>query len=278
MKFWRARITLLAAALSAGWACSAAAAPAGSTEANARPIIYFAANPTQVPAFTAPDLDGHVISSSDWRGKVVMLNFWATWCGPCRMEIPGLIALQKKYQGAFEVIGLSVDDGPASDVKRFAEELKMNYPVAIADPELQHQFGGVAALPMSFMINRDGGIVQKHVGLYPLSVYETEIRALLGLPVDAKIETFVDHGQVWLANAARATELPGVDLSKLTPEQRRQALRVLNTTHCTCGCRLTLAQCRIVDTRCPTSGKLARIIVDRITGQSPPAHPSAQKN
>jgi thiol-disulfide isomerase/thioredoxin len=268
---------LLAALLCLCPACgNAPAAGARGSEGNAAFTIYFAKNPAHVPAFTARTLDGRVISSADWSGKVVLLNFWATWCGPCRIEIPELVALQKKYQGSLEVIGLSVDDAPESQVKNFADQLQVNYPVAVASLALQNEFGGVVALPTSFIINRDGGVVQKHVGLFPAKVYETEIRALLGLPVDAKIEKFVDHGQVWLANASKATELPGVDLSKLTPAQRQQALRELNTTRCTCGCNLTLAQCRIVDTSCPVSVKLAQQIVDRIARGGAPAHSAAR--
>jgi thiol-disulfide isomerase/thioredoxin len=260
--------------LMALWTLSAplAARPtkaAGPTAGNAPLTIYFAKDPAHVPAFTVRGLDGRAITPADWRGKVVLLNFWATWCGPCRFEIPELVELQKKYQGTLEVVGLSVDDAPANQVKRFAEHLGVNYPIAIADLALQEKFGGVAALPTSFLIDRQGGVVQKHVGLFPPQLYETEIRALLGLPVDAKIETFADHGQVWLANASKATELPGIDLSKLTPEQRRRALRELNTTHCTCGCDLTLAQCRIVDTSCPVSLKMAQEILQKISGHAP---------
>jgi thiol-disulfide isomerase/thioredoxin len=268
---------LLAAALCLCAGCgNAPAAPARGSEASAPLTIYFAKNPAHVPAFTAPTLDGRVISSADWNGKVVLLNFWATWCGPCRLEIPELVALQKKYQGSFQVIGLSVDDGPPNQVKKFADQFQVNYPLAVASLALQKEFGGVVALPTSFIINRDGGVVQKHVGLFPPKVYETEVRALLGLPVDAKIEKFVDRGQVWLANAAKATELPGVDLSKLTAAQRQQALRELNTTRCNCGCNLTLAQCRIVDTSCPVSVKLAQQIVDRIARGGAPTQPAAQ--
>jgi thiol-disulfide isomerase/thioredoxin len=240
---------------------------AEGTTGGAPLTIYFVKHPTHVPPFTVRDLDGRTLSPADWRGKVVLLNFWAMWCAPCRFEIPELVELQKKYQGSLEVVGLSVDEVPADQVKQFAERLHVNYPVAIADMALQEKFGGVPALPTSFLIDRQGGIVQKHVGMFPAQIYETEIRALLGLPVDAKIETFEDQGQVWLGNAAKATELPGVDLSKLTPDERRRALRELNTRHCTCHCGLTLAQCRILDTSCPVSQKLAQEIVQKVPSQ-----------
>ena len=120
------------------------------------------------------------------------------------------------------------------------------------------------ALPTLFLLDTNGGVVQKHIGLRNPVLYETEVRALLGLPVEAKIETFEDTGQIFLANAKRATELPGVDLSKLTPEQRKVALREFNRKNCNCKCDLTLAQCRINDTSCPVSEKLAKQEVEKI--------------
>ncbi|PYU33848.1 MAG: hypothetical protein DMG28_07060 [Acidobacteria bacterium] len=226
--------------------------------------IRFVKNPEPVPEFTLRDLDGQPISPAHWRGKVILLNFWATWCGPCRAEIPDLIQLQAKYAGRLQIIGLSVDEGPAEAVKRFAQRARINYPIAIASPELQAKFGSILALPTLFLLDTNGGVVQKHIGLRNPVLYETEVRALLGLPVEAKIETFEDTGQIFLANAKRATELPGVDLSKLTPEQRKVALREFNRKNCNCKCDLTLAQCRINDTSCPVSEKLAKQEVEKI--------------
>ena len=177
----------------------------------------------------------------DLGGKVVLLNFWATWCPPCREEIPDLIELQNKYDGRLQIIGLSVDTGSPETVERFAEERKINYPVAIASPELEAKFGGVMGLPTSFLVDTEGRVVQKHVGLHDPVLYDREIRILLSLPVEAKIEMFEDTGQILLANAKNATELPGVDLSKLTLAQKKAALRQLNEQKCTCGCNLTLA-------------------------------------
>jgi len=239
-------------------------ASAASGSATGVPTIRFVTDPQPVPSFTVETLEGQTISAASLQGKVVLLNFWATWCGPCIAEIPDLIQLQNKYERQFQVIGLSVDAGSPEDVKRFVQEKKINYPIAIVSTELQGKFGGVMGLPTSFIVDTNGRIVQKHVGLRDPAIYDLEIRALLGLPVEAKIETFEDAGQVLLSNADKATELPGVDLSKLTPEQRKIALRRLNEESCTCGCGLTLAQCRINDTTCPVSPGLANEIVDKI--------------
>jgi hypothetical protein len=142
----------------------------------------------------------------------------------------------------------------------------INYPVAMTTPEIRAAYGGIAALPTLFVINRDGGIVQKHVGLYDPALYELEVRALLGMPVDARIETFRDDGQIFLKNASRATTLPGVDLSNLTPEQKSAALHKFNAEDCTCGCKFTLAQCRIYDPACQTSQKRTAAIVKEVGG------------
>jgi thiol-disulfide isomerase/thioredoxin len=242
-----------------------------SAESKAGAVIRLVKNPSPVPEFAARDLDGNTIKTADWPGKVTILTFWATWCPPCREEIPELIALQTQYANQLQIVGISMDDGPPEEVKRFAKKMGINYPIVMATDEIVAKFGSVPGLPTSFVIDREGKIVQKHVGLYPSSVYDNEVRALLGLPVDATIETFEDNGQVILANAAHATELPGVDFSKLSPQQEKAALKRMNAESCTCGCGLTIAQCRINDTACAVSEGLARQIVEEIAHGAAPA-------
>ena len=239
-------------------------------------VIRFASNPQPAPAFLLSDLDGNVVSTAQWQGKVVLLNFWATWCPPCREEIPILEELAKKYKDSLQIVGVSLDDDSPAEVRQFAKAFHINYPVVMWSRELVAEYGGVPALPTTFLINKDGRIVQKHEGLYPPQVYDTEIRSLMGLPVDAKIETFEDTGQIFLKNAVRATELPGVDFSGLSPEQKKAALKRLNTETCTCGCRLTLAQCRLNDTSCVRSRDLAEKVIQEIRDAGPiPPSPSA---
>jgi len=232
-------------------------------------VIRFAKDPQPAPPFLLHDLDGNVISTAAWQGKVVIVNFWATWCPPCREEIPILISLSEKYKDDLLVIGISVDDGPPADVKEFARRIGVNYPIVMRSRELMAEYGGVPALPTTFLINKAVRVVQKHEGLFSPGLYETEVRALLGLPIDATITTFEDTGQIFLKNAERATELPGVDFSKLTAEQKRLALKRLNTQICDCGCRLTLAQCRINDTSCPVSKGLAEKVLKEILAATP---------
>jgi len=227
-----------------------------------QPTIRFVRNPDPAPGFQLTSLDGKPLTLADSHGKVVLLNFWATWCGPCRAEIPDLVALQNKYKDRLQILGLVVDDDDQDAVKNFVAEFGINYPVALASDEIRLRYGGIAALPTSFMLDAEGRVVQKHEGLRDPLLYETEIRSLLGLPIgNVKVETFDDTGQIFLKNADRASELPGVDLSKLTPEQKTIALHKFNAETCTCGCQYTLAQCRIYDRDCQISkAAISRII------------------
>jgi thiol-disulfide isomerase/thioredoxin len=248
----------------------AADAPAGT--AQDATVIQFVKNPDAAPAFQLKDLDGKALSLAEARGKIVLLNFWATWCGPCRAEIPDLVDLQKRYRDQLEIIALATDEDDPDEVRRFILQSGINYRVAMASDEVRRDYGGVAALPTSFVIDAQGRIVQKHVGLNDPAVYELEVRAMLGQPVDAKVEYFEDHGQIFLKNAERASELPGVDFSKLSAAQKTVALHRLNAESCDCGCRLTLAQCRINDSACRVSLALAAKVVSRV------AHPAAAKS
>jgi thiol-disulfide isomerase/thioredoxin len=231
-------------------------------------VVRFASHPQPMPAFLVNDLDGNPVSTAAWKGKVVFINFWATWCPPCRAEIPVLIDLANRYKDRLQVVGVSVDDGDPADVKKFAKQAGINYPIVMADRAIVAEYGGVAALPTLFVVNPDGNVVQKHEGLFSNALYEAEVRLLLGLPVDATIETFEDTGQIFLKNAVLATELPNVDFTGLNPAQKKAALKRMNSETCDCGCTLTLAQCRINDTSCPVSKKLAAQVVKEIASNA----------
>jgi thiol-disulfide isomerase/thioredoxin len=239
-----------------------------------QPTIRFVRNPDPAPDFKLTGLDGKPVTLASSKGKVTLLNFWATWCGPCRAEIPDLVELQNKYKDRLQILGLVVDDDDQDAIKKFVAEFGINYPVAIAGNEIRFQYGGIAALPTSFVLDAEGRIVQKHEGLRDPVLYETEIRALLGLPIgNIQVETFEDTGQIFLKNADRASELPGVDLSKLTPEQKTVALHKFNAETCTCGCKYTLAQCRIYDRNCQTSKTATSKIIAALASPYLP-HPS----
>jgi thiol-disulfide isomerase/thioredoxin len=232
-------------------------------------VIRFIRDPDAAPPFAVKGMDGKTVSLAGAHGKVVLLNFWATWCGPCRMEVPDLVELQKKYQDRLQVIGLVVDDADEDAVRKFAKRYDINYPVAMATDEMRFQFGGVPALPTSFIIDAEGRVVQKHIGLRDPELYEMEVRALLGLPINARVETFEDTGEIFLKHANRASELPGVDMTSLTPAEKTVALHRMNEETCTCGCKYTLAQCRIFDSACHISRERTAKIVAECANAAP---------
>jgi peroxiredoxin len=131
------------------------------------------------PEFSLVDLDGRKINLEAYRGKVVLLNFWATWCEPCRKEIPRFIQFQDTYgpQG-LQVLGISMDDD-VKPVREFRSEYKVNYPLAMGDAKLAENYGGVLGLPISFVINPQGQIIAKHIGAVDLAKIEAEIQQLL---------------------------------------------------------------------------------------------------
>ena len=228
--------------------------------------LQFVRDPVQVDDVTMQDLDGGTWSLSDLRGKVILVNYWATWCGPCRYEIPQLMKLQEHYGEDLQVIGVSTDAGDPANVEAFAREFNINYPIVMSTPEINRQFPGVFALPTSFVIDTEGRVVQTHVGLINPAVLEQETRYLASLPTNVTVELIENTQQTRLANAAQATEIPGLDLSHLSPEKKEAALQRLNQDGCVCGCELTLAQCRINDTACGVSLPLAEQVVNEIAG------------
>jgi thiol-disulfide isomerase/thioredoxin len=217
-----------------------------------------------IAPLTGVDLDGRPVSTASLRGKVVIINFWATWCPPCRQEIPDLIALQERYKGQLQIIGIAQDSGSVEQVKRFALEHRMNYPSMLSSPEIEKLFPAVNALPTSFFLDREGRLAQKHVGMLNPSLTELETQALAGTNPNLQIVDAEEEDKVRVANAAQANKIPGVDLSTLTAEKRATVLQALNSEHCTCGCGLTVAQCRVDDPTCTVSLPIAQRLVEKI--------------
>jgi thiol-disulfide isomerase/thioredoxin len=264
MNLRRALITAILVG-TAATSCKAAhekgAAEASSSSSGEPAQLRFFRNPATVQDFTMRDLDGRAISSASLRGKVALINFWATWCGPCRAEIPDLVALQAKYRNQLQVIGVSEDESGVEVVRSFAAAHQVNYPIVMLTAELEKIFPGVHALPTTFLIDREGRLVQKHVGMLNAPTTEAETRALAGLSVNARIEEVDQTQGLKLENGAQLTSIPGVDLAKLSAEKRSEALQKLNAQSCTCGCDLTVARCRVDDPSCGISLPLAREIV-----------------
>lgn len=132
--------------------------------------------------FTLKDMDGKEVSLASFKdqGKVVLLNFWATWCGPCKAEIPGFVELQEKYRDKLTIIGYSVDDTPEL-AKKYAADYKINYPILLGEgrEEVQDAYGPIWGIPASFIISKDGLVCRKHMGIAPKAVFEKEVVALM---------------------------------------------------------------------------------------------------
>jgi cytochrome c biogenesis protein CcmG/thiol:disulfide interchange protein DsbE len=131
------------------------------------------------PDFSLTDLAGNRLHLSDYRGHVVLLDFWATWCDPCKREIPHFVEMQNRYgPRGLQVIGISMDDDDKL-AREFQEQFKMNYPVAMGSAELASQYGGILGLPITYLIDREGRIAARHIGATEAPVFEAEIKKLL---------------------------------------------------------------------------------------------------
>ena len=158
--------------------------PSGADRAEPMPAPSGAAEACDASGAAAPldfmlsDMTGQQVDLKQYAGKPVLLNFWATWCGPCKFEIPELVALQDKYRAeGFTVLGVSIDD-PVEELKAFAAEYKMNYPVLMADQSIQDAYGPLFAIPVTFFIKRDGTVCRKHFGPVDGAQADATVRAL----------------------------------------------------------------------------------------------------
>ena len=130
--------------------------------------------------FTLKDMNGVDVKLASFKGKVILLNFWATWCGPCKAEIPSLVELQEQYGDDLVVLGFSVDD-PVEKMRPYAEEYKINYPLLVGNgrEDVQEAFGPLYGIPVSVIIDREGRIAKKHSGIASKAQFEREIKSLL---------------------------------------------------------------------------------------------------
>lgn len=135
----------------------------------------------KMPQFSEKNIiDGAVVKSEDFKGKVLVVNFWATWCPPCRKEIPSLIKLQNKNADkGFSVLGISMDEGGKRLVKKFVSKINLNYPVIIGDAKMARGFGGVIGIPVTFLVDREGNLVKRFDGYVSEKVLERELAKML---------------------------------------------------------------------------------------------------
>ncbi|MBL8179691.1 MAG: TlpA family protein disulfide reductase [Bryobacterales bacterium] len=151
-----------------------------SSQGSVRAAVKAEKDRNKAPGFTLKDATGRSVQLADYKGKVVLLNFWATWCGPCKIEIPWFIDFEQRYKDrGFAVLGVSMDEDGWEAVKPYIETKKVNYRVVIGTDEVADLYGGVSSLPTSFLIDRQGKIASTHVGLVSKSVYQNDIEQLL---------------------------------------------------------------------------------------------------
>jgi peroxiredoxin len=151
--------------------------------APAAPVRSAPALPAPAPAWKLKDVDGKTVTSDQFKGKVVVLDFWATWCPPCRTEIPGFVALQKKYgPDGLVIVGVSMDTDGTAPVKKFIKDVGINYTVVMGDDDIVSAFAPIDGYPTTFIIDRDGLVRSKKLGKKPAAEFEKDVVAVLRPP------------------------------------------------------------------------------------------------
>ncbi len=172
------RIALVLGSLLAALAVGSVVRPLMAAEkkvvAGGLPVV------SPAPKWKLKDLDGKTVTSEQFKDKVVVVDFWATWCGPCRTEIPGYVDLVKKYgKDGLVIVGVSLDQAGVGVVKAFAKKYEINYSLVMGDDDVVAAFGGMDAIPTTFLIDRKGQIRDRKTGAEPADVYEKKVLALL---------------------------------------------------------------------------------------------------
>lgn len=227
------------------------------------------------PDFSVKGIHGMDVNLADFRGKVVLLNFWATWCGPCRDETPGFVELQKRFgPDGFQLIGISIDSSP-DPVGPFYQQFHMNYPVAMSTSKLFALYlpHGIQGVPTNFLIGRDGRIYDEVVGEAGNAYWEKEITQLLAAPASSEVKDFKSPAgsapPEVSSPAAANSPVPGIDVSKLSKTELASYEATLKGQKCTCGCNYNVLECRIKDTSCSVSAEMAQQALLKLKKQSP---------
>ncbi len=229
------------------------------------------------PDFALTDIFGKPLQLSQYRGKVVLLDFWATYCGPCREEIPGFVKLQQEYgnQG-FQIIGISEDEGGEAPVRDFYHQEGLNYPVAVdTTGKIGELYGGIIGIPTNFLIGRNGRIYDKIPGAIDDSFWVPQIQTLLAASPNAAVKGFhplqdSETPQVETLAEVNST-VPGLDVSKLSKAELARYKAMLVSEQCPCGCNVSVLQCRRMDPACSVSLKAAQKALKKLQSPKPTA-------
>jgi thiol-disulfide isomerase/thioredoxin len=194
--------------------------------------------PVPVPDFELEDMDGGMYSMEARKGKVVVINFWATWCGPCRFEIPELVELQEEYgPEGFEVLGISMDEGGFEVIRPFAQEMAINYPIVVDHGPVASQFGGIYGLPTTFIVDRNGLIQERIIGLVTRRSLEPRLAdPAIGAGVSERSRRRSDHDQTsddTLLDTPRGTSAVPRPPDELPPAGRSRGESLLHECHLT---------------------------------------------
>ncbi len=134
----------------------------------------------EAPDFTLQNLDGEMVSLSDYKGKVVFINFWATWCGPCRQEVPAFVELQEEYgKDKLVILGISLDQGDLSVVREFSEQYKVNYEILYGTPQVVADYGGIRSIPTTFVVDAEGRLRDGRVGFPGKDIFKNVIEDIM---------------------------------------------------------------------------------------------------
>jgi len=135
---------------------------------------------SKAPDFSLKTSSGKKITLSKLRGKLVVVNFWATWCGPCRAEIPGFMDVYEKYKSkGLEIVGVSLDEGGWNDVKPFVKQFNIPYPIVLGNQRVAEKYGNIEAIPTTFIVDKDGNIVSRHIGYMKEEDFESAVKSYL---------------------------------------------------------------------------------------------------
>jgi cytochrome c biogenesis protein CcmG/thiol:disulfide interchange protein DsbE len=153
---------------------------ASNTKSNTAEAAIIKLGENKAPDFALKSFDGKTVKLSDYKGKVVIIDFWATWCPPCRKGIPDLISIQDEYKKDVVIIGISLDsEKTIKDVPGFVKSYVINYPIVYGNEKVVNDYGGIEGIPTAFVVDKKGNIVDKHVGLVPKDTYVNKIKELL---------------------------------------------------------------------------------------------------